>query len=379
MRGIARTDRLVRLVMWGALLTVAWILFSPGKASASERPVEDVVRATTSLAGSVLGGAAQDRPTDAPGGSAAAPTDGSGSRVDRRAASSPKGAPAKEGSAKAAGSSGSPKASTGHQPRRHETGASPVRVLGGVSKSLPRNVIRNVMSETSTSGIGSGPQPVVAATTEAVRAVVDDAVETTTTTAEVLPGLDRPVRDVTDVVVDVVDALPVVGTQPVVGLPLPGLVPPSSPSPPTPSSEPPATDAGSPALPAAAEDQREDATAPARSASGPRPLTDVTAEPAFRGPLVGQVDDGWAATRPAPSTEGGATDPSLPWPADLPAPAAPAPAPSVAGGAGQPHGVDVQADLPPMTSSTSAAAAAFDGNDLRAPGALNARPGLRPD
>lgn len=385
MRGIARTDRLVRLVMWGALLTAAWILFSPGRASASEHPVGDVVRSVSSLTGSVLDRTAQGRPAGASNASAALPTGGSSSTAHRPGASSPGAPPAEEAPAKAA-ATGSPRAGAGHAPRWHETGApsvretgdAPVRVLAEVPKSLPHNAIRALTSESSPSGLGSDLRPVVAATTQTVRAVVGEAVETATATVDVVPGLDRPVRDVTDVVVDVVDALPVVGTRPVVELPLPGLVPPSSSSPSTPSAEP-VPDLASPVRPVGAGDRHEDLAAPASRVSGLRPLIDVTAEPASSGPAVGQADQGRAAPRPAPSTGADATDPSLPWPGDLPAPVAPVPAPSFAGGAGQQHGADVQADLPPTTSSTRAAGPGFDGNDVRAPGALNARPGLRPD
>ncbi|WP_345501609.1 hypothetical protein [Pedococcus ginsenosidimutans] len=239
-------------------------------------------------------------------------------------------------------------------------------------------MIRVLTPESSPSGAASGLRPVVAATTQTVRAVVGEAVETATATVDVVPGLDRPVRDVTDVVVDVVDALPVVGTRPVVELPLPGLVSPSSSSPSTPSAEP-VPDLASPVRPVGAGDRHEGVAGPASRVSGLRPLIDVTGEPASSGPAVGQADEGRAAPRPAPSTGADATDPSLPWPGDLPAPVAPVPAPSFAGGAGQQHGADVQADLPPTTSSTRAAGPGFDGNDVRAPGALNARPGLRPD
>jgi hypothetical protein len=332
MRGIARTDRLVRLVMWGALLSAAWILFNPGKASASEHPVDGVVRSTTSLTGAVL--------------DVAAP-------------------PSKTSSAR-------------HLPSRPKPATVAAPVIRDVPRALPPNVIKAATTVAAESAPEPALKPVVAATAHSVGAVVDHAVETVTATAGVVPGLDRPVREVTDVVVDVADTLPVVGSQPVVELPLPGLVPPSTPLPSMPSSQlpPPVGSTPSPVVPT--RDQRDDVAASLTSSGGRRPTTDVTADPARNGP-VAQPAHGSEGLLTPTSPGGGATAPSLPWLPDLPAPAAPAPAQSSAGSAGQPHGPDVQADLPFATSLSGAAAAAIHSNDRRALGALNPRPGPRPD
>ncbi|KRE55573.1 hypothetical protein [Phycicoccus sp. Soil748] len=313
MRGIARTDSLVRLVMWGALLAVAWILFSPGKASASEHPVQDVVRSTTSLTGAV-----RDVPKALP-------------QKDFR--------------------------------------DSRVKVM--------KSVVEPVLTPVSTTT--SALDPVVATTAHSVRAVVDSTVATVDATTESVPVLAPSVREITGLVDQVADALPVIGSSPVVELPLPAV--PSGSGPSTSSPVVPAG-AGVSTVSVSGDVRADDSAAPAtRRVSGLRPVVDVTAEAAPAGPISEAMTGGnthpGAADGAGPT---GATAPRQPqpWPSQ-PTPASPAPAPASAGSTSQLQGADVPAVLPSKPSTSGAAAGALPSSDDRAPGALNTRPGLRPD
>lgn len=318
MRGIARTDSLVRLVMWGALLAVAWILFSPGKASASEHPVQDVVRSTTSLTGAVR---------DVPKALAHNDFRGADSR--------------------------------------------------GARDKVMKSVVEPVLAPVATTS--SALDPVVATTAHSVRAVVDSTVATVDATTESVPVLAPSVREITGLVDQVADALPVIGSSPVVELPLPAV--PSGSGPSTSSPVVPAG-AGVSTVSVSGDVRADDSAAPAtRRVSGLRPVVDVTAEAAPAGPISEAMTGGnthpGAADGAGPT---GATAPRQPqpWPSQ-PTPASPAPAPASAGSTSQLQGADVPAVLPSKPSTSGAAAGALPSSDDRAPGALNTRPGLRPD
>ncbi|MGO4342824.1 hypothetical protein [Pedococcus sp. 2YAF34] len=313
MRGIARTDSLVRLVMWGALLAVAWILFSPGKASASEHPVQDVVRSTTSLTGAV----------------------------------------------------------------RDVSKALPQKDFRDSRVKVMKSVIEPVLAPVATTS--SALDPVVATTAHSVRAVVDSTVATVDATTESVPVLAPSVREITGLVGQVADALPVIGSSPVVELPLPAV--PSGSGPSTSSPVVPAG-AGVSTVSVSGDVRADDSAAPAtRRVSGLRPVVDVTAEAAPAGPISEAMAGGnthpGAADGAGPT---GATAPRQPqpWPSQ-PTPASPAPAPASAGSTSQLQGADVPAVLPSKPSTSGAAAGALPSSDDRAPGALNTRPGLRPD
>ena len=354
MRGIARTDSLVRLVMWGALLAVAWILFSPGKASASERPVQDVVRSTTALTGAVLDGVV---PQDSGKAASSTGSGPNGQTGEPKVASSLSGAVGDV-----------PKALAHNDSRGADSRGARVKVM--------KSVVEPVLVPVATTS--SALDPLVTTTARSVRAVVGSTVETVDATTEWVPVLAPSVREVTGLVDQVADALPVIGSTPVVELPL-RAVPSGSPS------------TSSPAIPAGpgvstvsvSGDVRTDVSAAptTRRVSGLRAVVDVTAEAVPAGPMSEAMTGGNTHLGAADSAGAtGATAPRQPqpWPSQ-PTPASPAPAPAGAGSTGQLQGADVPAVLPSKPSMSGAAAGVFHPSDDRAPGALNTRPGLRPD
>lgn len=342
MRGIARTDSLIRLVMWGALLAAAWILLSPGKASASEHPVEDVERSVTSLTGTVLGHAA---PKDAPPGV-----------EDSRKA--PVALSHKEIGADVSHSVGSL--------------VEPVLKLAQPAAQTLEPVLEPVARP-----LEPVVEPVVATTTHTVRTTIHDVTGAVSSTTEAVPVLQAPVQELTGVVDGVVDGLPVVGAEPVVELPVPGLpgatpAQGADPTPGAPVSDPSLGEATAPTSPSGHEPvvgQR----------NHPQLVEDVTAGRERTGPSVPRAASPAAAVGAEVSADDSVPNNPQPWPAGPPSPAGPVPGPSSAGAAGQSTGGDVPADLLHTIQGGDAATTTTDRHTCRVPGALNARPGLRPD
>jgi hypothetical protein len=352
MRGIARTDRLVRLVMWAALAAAAWMLFAPGKADASENPVQDVVRSATSLTGAVLEVVPQHPAGDA--------------------------TPASQGTGSPAGSAASSGRATpgGHAASAHSAASAPSKAASEPLASVSEPLLKPVAATTSALA------PVVGTTARSVRTVVDGTVDAVDATIEPVPVLAPVVRDATEVLVGVVDALPVVGADPVVELPVPGLpstsgLDPSSPAgPASPSSEPAVAGGPVPSGPAPMSDRSLAPVEPFRSPAAGTSVA-VTAQ-SSAGTALGPVAAP-AARAGAETSAGVRPSEPTPWPTESPIPAMPAPAQSSASFAGQSHGPDTQADVPFVTLLGAAGSATIAAIGQRAPGALNAQPAPRPD
>jgi len=358
MRGITRTDRLVRLVMWAALVAAAWILFAPGEAEASEKPVQDVVRSATSLTGTLL----EVVPQQPAGGSSP------GESVHSATPAPSKAVPERVAAPLAEVVHSAPKAL-----RHKETAGDGSQPLASVAEPVLKPLATTPRAL----------EPVVSTTTRSVRTVVDGTVDAVDSTIEPVPVLGPVVRDATDLLDGVVDALPVVGAEPLVELPLPGLPSTSGPSPSSPagsvspSSEPAVT--GAEPVPSGADHVSDRSSAPNRSFRSAAAGTSaaVSAQPSAGG-LLGP------AAAPAPRTTSAAPEGSLPsepmpWPTESPLPAVPAPAQSSASSAGQSQGPDVQADVSFVTLWGAAGSVTIAATEQPAPGALNAQPGLRPD